>query len=97
MRAPMNCQLIGRWRIVEADLWDGDYLDLVEPATMTIRADGRRNRVRRRAGRPRSVVSRLFRTLVGGVLRLSDQGVTLLEQFHVQIPVGRPPRGGDVT
>jgi len=36
----MNCQLIGRWRIVEADLWDGDYLDLVEPATMTIRADG---------------------------------------------------------
>ena len=54
MRAPMNCQLIGRWRIVEADLWDGDYLDLVEPATMTIRADGRRNRVRRRAGRPRS-------------------------------------------
>src|SRR6516225_6872638 len=76
MRAPMNCQLIGRWRIVEADLWDGDYLDLVEPATMTIRADGRRNRVRRRAGRPRSVVSRLFRTLVGGVLRLSDQGVT---------------------
>ena len=40
MRAPMNCQLIGRWRIVEADLWDGDYLDLVEPATMTIRADG---------------------------------------------------------
>ena len=40
MRAPMNCQLIGRWRIVEADLWEGDYLDLVEPATMTIRADG---------------------------------------------------------
>ena len=40
MTAPMNCQLIGRWRIVEADLWDRDYLDLVEPATMTIRADG---------------------------------------------------------
>jgi hypothetical protein len=36
----MNFQLIGRWRIVEADLWDRDYLDLVEPATMTIRADG---------------------------------------------------------
>jgi hypothetical protein len=30
-----------------------------------------------------TVVSRLFRTLVGGVLRLSDQSVTLLEQFHV--------------
>ena len=40
MIAPKNCQIIGRWRIVEADLWDGDYLDLVEPATMTIRADG---------------------------------------------------------
>ncbi|HEX9771760.1 MAG TPA: hypothetical protein VGA50_21525 [Kiloniellales bacterium] len=40
MTAPMNCALIGRWRIVEADLWDHDYLDLVEPATLTIRADG---------------------------------------------------------
>jgi hypothetical protein len=37
----MDCQLIGRWRIVEADLWDRAHLDLVEPATMTIRADGR--------------------------------------------------------
>jgi len=25
--------LIGRWRIVEADLWDRDYLDLVETGT----------------------------------------------------------------
>ncbi len=40
MTAPMNCQLVGRWRIVEADLWDRDYLDLVGPATMTIGADG---------------------------------------------------------
>jgi transposase len=38
--APMDCRLVGRWRIVEADLWDRDYLDLVEPATMTIGADG---------------------------------------------------------
>jgi len=37
----MNCQVVGRWRIVEADLWDRDYLDLVEPATMRIGADGR--------------------------------------------------------
>ena len=22
MKAPANCRLIGRWRIVEADLWD---------------------------------------------------------------------------
>ena len=37
---PTSCQVVGKWRIVEADLWDGDYLDLVEPATLTIRADG---------------------------------------------------------
>jgi hypothetical protein len=40
MTAPMNWQLIGRWRIVEADLWDRDYLDLVEPATLVIQDDG---------------------------------------------------------
>ena len=40
MTAPMGCRLVGRWRIVEADLWDRDYLDLVAPATMTIGADG---------------------------------------------------------
>jgi hypothetical protein len=36
----MGCRLVGRWRIVEADLWDRDDLDLVVPATMTIGADG---------------------------------------------------------
>lgn len=41
MKTPTNCQIVGRWRIVEADLWDRDYLDLVEPAALTIRADGR--------------------------------------------------------
>jgi hypothetical protein len=35
-----NCQLIGRWRIVEADLWNSDYLDLVEPAYITFGEDG---------------------------------------------------------
>ena len=40
MTAPMDCRLVGRWRIVEADLWDRDYLDLVAAATMTIGADG---------------------------------------------------------
>jgi hypothetical protein len=40
MTASMNCQLIGRWRIVEADLWNRGYLDMVEPAMMTIRANG---------------------------------------------------------
>ena len=32
--------LIGRWRIVAADLWDSDYLDLVSPATLVVRAAG---------------------------------------------------------
>ena len=50
----MDCQLIGRWRIVEADLWDRDYLDLVEPAMIDHRGRRpRRDRLRRHAGRPR--------------------------------------------
>lgn len=36
----MNCQIIGRWRIVAADRWDRSYLDMVEPAMITIRTDG---------------------------------------------------------
>ncbi len=39
MNAPANCPLIGRWRIVEADLWDHDHLDLCGPATIIIGAD----------------------------------------------------------
>jgi hypothetical protein len=41
MSPSAGCQLIGRWRIVEADLWDRDYLDLVEPAYMTFNKNGR--------------------------------------------------------
>ena len=41
MRAPMNCKLVGRWRIVEADIWDRQYLDLCGPASIIIRANGR--------------------------------------------------------
>jgi len=37
----MNCKLVGRWRIVEADIWDRRYLDLCGPATILIRANGR--------------------------------------------------------
>ena len=33
-------QLVGRWRIIQADLWERDFLDLVGPAMLTIRADG---------------------------------------------------------
>jgi hypothetical protein len=35
-----TCELVGRWRIVEADLWDRDYLDLVEPAYFRLGNDG---------------------------------------------------------
>jgi hypothetical protein len=41
MSASAGCQLIGRWRIVEADIWDRDYLDLVDPASLTIGKTGR--------------------------------------------------------
>src|ERR1700679_2403398 len=40
LKAPANCRLIGRWRIVEADLWDRAHLDLCGPATLTITARG---------------------------------------------------------
>ena len=40
MSRDIRCELIGKWRITEADLWDGDYLDLVEPAHITFEADG---------------------------------------------------------
>jgi hypothetical protein len=41
MSAPANCQFVGRWRIVEADIWDQAYLDLCGPATITITDHGR--------------------------------------------------------
>ena len=40
MTAPMDCRLVGTWRIVEADLWDRDYLDLAGSAMLIIRDDG---------------------------------------------------------
>lgn len=33
--------VLGTWRIVEADLWDRDYLDLVEPARISFGRNGR--------------------------------------------------------
>jgi hypothetical protein len=41
MTASAGCQLIGRWQIFEADIWDRDDLDLVEPAYLEIGKDGR--------------------------------------------------------
>jgi hypothetical protein len=31
MSAPAECQLIGRWRNIKADIWDREYLDLCAP------------------------------------------------------------------
>jgi hypothetical protein len=40
MTTPAESQIIGRWRIVEADLWDRAYLDLVEPAFISFDREG---------------------------------------------------------
>lgn len=40
MTDPAACELIGRWRIVESDQWDRDYLDLADPAYIQIGDDG---------------------------------------------------------
>ena len=40
MSGPAGCEVIGRWRIVAADLWDRDYLDLAGPAYFQIGAEG---------------------------------------------------------
>jgi hypothetical protein len=40
MTGAAACQLVGRWRIVEADLWERGFLDLVGPAMLTIGGDG---------------------------------------------------------
>ena len=42
MSAPATAKLVGRWRIVEVDIWDKDFLDLVETAHLTFKgaADG---------------------------------------------------------
>jgi hypothetical protein len=41
MSAPANCKLVGRWRIVNAAIWDRDHLDLCGPAMITITDHGR--------------------------------------------------------
>lgn len=40
MASKLDYALIGKWRIVSADLWDRDYLDLIEPAYITFQGDG---------------------------------------------------------
>ena len=40
MSAVPTCRLIGHWRIVKADIWERDYLDLCGPAQIIIENDG---------------------------------------------------------
>ncbi len=40
MTGQVDCAVIGKWRVVEADLWDRDYLDLVEPAHIAFEGNG---------------------------------------------------------
>ncbi len=40
MTDTLDCALIGKWRIVEADLWDRDYLDLMDPAHISFDDQG---------------------------------------------------------
>ena len=40
MSGGVACAATGKWRIVEADLWDRDYLDLMEPAHITFDGHG---------------------------------------------------------
>ena len=35
-----HCELIGRWQITEADLWEQDRLDLCGTPTLVIGTDG---------------------------------------------------------
>ena len=39
MKASDN-PVVGRWRIVGADLWDREHLDLCGPASLVVRANG---------------------------------------------------------
>ena len=40
MTGGVSSALIGKWRIIEADLWDRAYLDLVEPAYIVFLNNG---------------------------------------------------------
>ena len=40
MTDSLSSALIGKWRITEADLWDSEYLDLVEPAYIAFQDNG---------------------------------------------------------
>ena len=74
LKVPANCRLIGRWRIVEADLWDRAHLDLCGPARPDDHRARRRNRLRRLGGRPRSRIRARLHWLSLGRLRGRRRG-----------------------
>lgn len=41
MIASTASRIIGKWRIVSSDMWDRDFLDLVEPAYILFSPQGR--------------------------------------------------------
>jgi hypothetical protein len=40
MSGPAKCKVLGRWQIFASDIWDEDYLQLLNPAKIVIGADG---------------------------------------------------------
>ncbi len=40
MASELDCALIGKWRIVTADLWGREFLDLIESAYITFQGNG---------------------------------------------------------
>jgi hypothetical protein len=40
MNAAAECRIVGRWRIVAANLWDREYLDLANPAIFALATNG---------------------------------------------------------
>lgn len=40
MKPSRPCAAVGEWRIVGSDLWDRDFLDMLDPASLTIGSAG---------------------------------------------------------
>jgi len=58
MKRPTKHSLIGKWRIIEMELWDKDFLDMMEPVYIAF--DGKAARHRHRFCNRRSSVCPLF-------------------------------------
>ncbi len=91
MGAVSNCRLIGRWRLVEADLWDRESLDLCGPARLAITAQGGEIAFGALEAGPRSRIRPRTRSaFVGPVATKADQvegegDAELLDDGAIQI------------